>query len=319
MGFRASIAFFLAAAATAAGADEAAATFPTPLPKVTVSAEHESEGYLATRTQTATKTDTALIDVPQAVSVVTQDLIRDQAMTAMADIVRYVPGAGMAQGEGNRDTVVLRGNSSTSDFFLDGARDDVEYYRDVYNLDRVEILKGPNAMLFGRGGAGGVVNRVSRQADWQPVRELSLQGGSWENRRATADFGDAISDRVAARVMGVYENSGSYRDGVGFERTGINPTLAFAAGEATVVRVSYEYYDYDRTADRGLPSLDGRPYRTDASTFFGDPDRSNTRATVNQGWVTVDHAFSDDVQFRNRTLYADYDKFYQSVFAGGPV
>ena len=303
----------------AAQADDAAAAAPTPLPKVTVTAEHESDGYLTVRSRTATKTDTPLLDVPQAVSVVTKDLIRDQSMQSVADLARYVPGAGAAQGEGNRDTIILRGNSSTSDFFLDGVRDDVEYYRDFYNIDRVEILKGPNAMIFGRGGAGGIVSRVTRQANWQPVRELSLQGGSWDNRRVTVDVGDAVNDRVALRVTGLYEDSDSYRDGFRFERMGVNPTAAFAIGDATVVRLAYEFYDYDRTADRGLPSLSGRPFRTDPSTFFGDPDRSDTYATVNQGTLVVDHAFSETVQLRNRTLYADYDKFYQNVYAGGPV
>ena len=309
----------VSASIQAAQADDAAATAPTPLPKVTVTAEHESDGYLTDRSRTATKTDTPLLDVPQAVSVVTKDLIKDQSMQSIADVARYVPGAGMAQGEGNRDTIILRGNSSTSDFFLDGVRDDVEYFRDFYNIDRVEILKGPNAMIFGRGGAGGIVNRVTRQANWEPVRELSLQGGSWDNRRATVDFGDAVNDRVALRITGLYEDSDSYRDGFDFERMGVNPTAAFAIGEATVVRLSYEYYDYDRTADRGLPSELGRPFETDPSTFFGDPDRSITYATVNQGTVVIDHAFSDNVQLRNRTLYADYDKFYQNVYAGGPV
>ena len=314
------IAIVIAAAAIqAAQADDAASSAPTPLPKVTVTAEHESDGYLAERSRTATKTDTPLLDVPQAVSVVTSDLIRDQSMQSVADLARYVPGAGAAQGEGNRDTIILRGNSTTSDFFLDGVRDDVEYYRDFYNIDRVEILKGPNAMIFGRGGAGGVVNRVTRQANWEPVREVSLQGGSWDNRRATVDFGGAVNDRVAARVTGVYEDSDSYRDGFGFERMGVNPTVAVAIGEATVVRLSYEYYDYDRTADRGLPSQSGRPFLTDASTFFGDPDRSNTYATVNQGTLVIDHTFSDNLRLRNRTLYADYDKFYQNIYAGGPV
>ena len=314
------------AAGHAASADDAAETPPTPLPKVTVIGEHESDGYLAERSRTATKTDTALIDVPQSVSVVTRDLIQDQSMQSLMDVARYVPGAGMAQGEGNRDTIILRGNSSTSDFFLDGVRDDVEYYRDLYNLDRVEILKGPNAMIFGRGGAGGVVNRVSRQANWQPVREISLQGASWDGKRATFDFGDAISGGFAARITGVYEDSESYRDGFELERKGINPTVAFALGEATMLRISYEYYDYDRVADRGIPSLtDGddatidRPFRTDESTFFGDPDQSPTYATVNQGSVTIDHAFNDDVRIRNRTVYADYDKFYQNIFAGGAV
>jgi catecholate siderophore receptor len=308
----------------AAMGDDAAANAPTPLPKVTVVAEHESDGYLIDGSRSATKTDTALIDVPQAVSVVTRDLMQDQAMQSLMDVARYVPGAGMAQGEGNRDTIILRGNSSTSDFFLDGVRDDVEYFRDLYNLDRVEILKGPNAMIFGRGGAGGVVNRVTRQANWQPVRELSLQGGSWDNRRATFDFGDAMTDGIAVRITGVYEDSESYRDGFELERKGINPTAAFAIGEATVLRFSYEYYDYDRVADRGIPSLaaptavDG-PFRTDESTFFGDPGQSPTSATVNQASMTIDHAFNDDVHLRNRTVYADYDKFYQNVYAGGAV
>ena len=310
---------------SAARGDEAAAGDPTPLPRVTVTAEHESDGYLTERSRTATKTDTPLLDVPQAVSVVTRDLIQDQSMQSLADVARYVPGAGMAQGEGNRDTIILRGNSSTSDFFLDGVRDDIEYFRDLYNVDRVEVLKGPNAMIFGRGGAGGVVNRVSRQANWERTREFSLQGGSWDNRRATFDMGDGVNDRVAVRLTGMYEDSESYRDGVELERMGFNPTVAFSVGDATLIRLSYEYFDYDRTADRGIPSIDidgdddGVPFQTNESTFFGDPGTSPTFATVNQGSVVIDHAFNDNVNLRNRTLYADYDKFYQNVFAGGPV
>jgi catecholate siderophore receptor len=319
MGLRIAICTVLSLASIQAMADDAAAGDPTSLPRVTVTAEHISEGYLAERSRTATKTDTPLIDVPQSVSVVTRDLIQDQSMQSLMDVARYVPGAGMAQGEGNRDAIILRGNSSTSDFFLDGVRDDVEYFRDLYNIDRVEILKGPNAMIFGRGGAGGVVNRVSRQANWEPVREVSLQGGSWDNRRATFDFGGAVSDSFSARVMGVYEDSESYRDGVELERKGINPTFALAIGDATVLRFSYEYFDYDRVADRGIPSFEGVPFRTDTATFFGDPDQSPTDATVNQGSVTIDHAFNDNVHLRNRTVYADFDKFYQNVFAGGAV
>jgi catecholate siderophore receptor len=303
-------------ASTPARADDAAALAPTALPKVTVTAEHESEGYLTQRNRSAMKTDTPLLDVPQSVSVVTRDLIQDQSMQSLMDVVRYVPGAGMAQGEGNRDAVILRGNSSTSDFFVDGVRDDVEYYRDLYNIDRVEVLKGANAMIFGRGGAGGVVNRVTRQANWDAVREVSLQGGSWDNRRASFDLGDGLTDSFSARITGVYEDSESFRDGVEHERMGLNPTMALAIGEATVLRFSYEYFDYDRVADRGIPSLDGRPFQTDESTFFGDPEQSPTYATVNQGSFVIDHAFSDNVAIRNRTMYADYDKFYQNVFPG---
>ncbi len=319
MNLRRTIACLLVASTTGVALADDTAAPPTPLPKVTVTAEHDSQGYLAERSRTATKTDTPLLDVPQSVSVITRDLVQDQAMQSLADLVRYVPGAGMAQGEGNRDTVILRGSSSTSDFFVDGVRDDVEYYRDLYNVDRVEVLKGPNAMIFGRGGAGGVLNRVTRQANFEPVREVSLLGGSWKNRRASADFGDSLNDRVAFRITGMYEDSESYRDGARFERTGVNPTMAWRIGEATTVRVSYEYYDYDRTADRGLPSETGRPFKTSASTFFGDPDQSPTFATVNLATLVVDHAFDNGVTLRNRALYGDYDKFYQNVYAGGAV
>lgn len=274
------------------------------------------KGYAAERTATATKTDTPLRDIPQSITVITQDLIRDLAMQNMADVVRYIPGFGMAQGEGNRDAPILRGSASTADFFVDGLRDDVQYYRDLYNVDRVEGLKGPNAMIFGRGGSGGLINRVTKQADWNRVSEVTLLGGSWNNYRATADFGRPIDENVAFRVTGLYENSDSYRDGVSIERYGINPTLAFRLGEATRVTVGVEHFKDDRTADRGIPSLDGRPLRTDASTFFGDPELSPTWAKVNAFSALVEHDFGDGIVLRNRTRYADYDKFYQNVFPG---
>ena len=305
-------ALLLVAIANAAGANARTQD----LEEILVEAQREHDSYAVTRTRSATKTDTPLRDVPQSVSVVTARLIQDQSMQNLADVARYVPGAGMAQGEGNRDTIILRGNSSTADFFVDGVRDDVEYFRDIYNVNRVEVLKGPNAMIFGRGGAGGVVNRVTRQAGWDRVGEVSLQGGSWNNARVSADLGGPVNDRVAARVTGMYEDSESYRDGVKLERHGINPTAAVQLSDNTQLRLGYEYYDYDRTADRGIPSLSGRPYEVDESTFFGDPDKSPTEATVNIATVVLDHEFSDTVSLRNRTLYGDYNKFYQNVFPG---
>ena len=124
----------------------------------------ERAGYDAKDSCAPTKTCTALKDVPQAVSVVTAEQIEDQALRSIADVLYLVPGAGVNSGEGNRDTMVLRGNSSTADFFVDGVRDDVQYFRDFYNVDRVEVLKGPNAMIFGRGGGGGVLNRVIKRS-----------------------------------------------------------------------------------------------------------------------------------------------------------
>jgi catecholate siderophore receptor len=124
----------------------------------------ERGSYDAKDTRSATKTDTPLKDVPQAVSVVTAQQIADQGMKSIGDVLRAVPGATVASGEGHRDQILLRGQNTTADFFVDGIRDDVQYYRGLYNLDRVEVLKGPNAMIFGRGGGGGIVNRVAKKA-----------------------------------------------------------------------------------------------------------------------------------------------------------
>src|SRR6185295_18243729 len=153
-------------------------------------------GYDTLALSSATKTLTPLRDVPQSISVISQEVIRDQGMQSVADVVRYVPGITAIQGENNRDQVVIRGNSSSADFFLDGVRDDVQYYRDLYNLERVEALKGPNAMIFGRGGGGGVINRVTKQAEFAPFTELTFQGGSFGSKRLLADFDRAINERV---------------------------------------------------------------------------------------------------------------------------
>jgi catecholate siderophore receptor len=271
---------------------------------------------IPTRSTTATKTDTPLRDVPQSVTVVTRQVIEQQTMRGVTDVLRYVPGVGVAQGEGNRDTAIFRGNNSTSDFFVDGVRDDVQYFRDLYNVERVEALKGPNAMIFGRGGVGGVLNRVTRQAEWTPKRELTLQGGSWSDARIEGDFGTAFGERAAARVTGVYQDSGSYRHGVSYERQGINPTFAFALGARTMLRAGYEYFHDERTADRGISSFAGRPVETDPSTFFGNADLSHSKATVHMLSSSLDHAFSERVTLRSRIGYATYDKIYQNIFPG---
>ena len=161
-------------------------TTPLTLPTIEVTGT-AGAAYRATRTTTATKTDTPLRDVPQSATVITSEVIGDQGMQSMGDVTRYVPGVTMGQGEGNRDQPTIRGNNTTAGFFVDGMRDDVQYFRDLYNVDRVEALKGANALIFGRGVGGGVINRVTKTAGWTPTRELSLQGGSYGSRRTALD------------------------------------------------------------------------------------------------------------------------------------
>ena len=290
---------------------------PIDLDKVEVVGQRYLPDYATRKTRSATKTDTPLLDVPQAVTVVTDKLVADQAMTSLSEAFRYMPGVGLAQGEGNRDTPVLRGNSSTADFFVDGIRDDVQYIRDVYNLERAEALKGPNALVFGRGGSGGVINRVTRQADGNDHRAASLQFGSHARQRGTLDYGIGFGESNSGlRLNAMYEDSESYRDGFHLKRHGINPTFGTDLGAATRLQLSYERFHDERVADRGVPSLHGRPVDVDPATFFGNPDASPVEATVDAFDANLEHEFGNGLQLRNHLRYADYDKFYQNVFPG---
>ncbi len=294
------------------------------LPKITVTAtshqgDGEVTGYKTGATRSSTRTDTPLLDVPQSVSVVTQEQIRDQNISNIGEAIRYVPGITLHQGENNRDQVIMRGNSTTADFFIDGARDDAQYFRDFYNIDRIEILKGPNAMAFGRGGSGGVINRVSKSADGKRTRQIIASGGSFDNRRIQADIGDRVNDKLSLRLNGMYEKSGTFRQHGDLERYGFNPTATLSLAKNTDLKVGYEYFHDSRFNDRGIPSQDGSPYRTRSSTFFGDPTQNFSNATVNSEFAILEHEFAPTLKLRNYTRYTENSKFYQNVYPGSSV
>ncbi len=263
----------------------------------------------------ATKTWTPLRDIPQAVTVVTQQQARDQAMMSIGDVVRYIPGITAVQGENNRDQMVIRGNSSSADFFVNGVRDDVQYYRDLYNLERVEALKGPNAMIFGRGGGGGVINRVTKDAEFVPIREMVLSGGSFNGRRVAIDVDQPVNSRLALRMNGMFEDSGSFRKYVHLQRRGISPAMTFAATSRTRLNFGFENFKDTRVADRGVPSFHGRPVDTDISTYYGNPGDSRVRARVNLSSLSIEHQ-EGRLTIRNRTQAGDYDRFYQNFVPG---
>jgi len=311
------------------------------LPQVDVTAPRLSDtkpvkGYHAKSSSSSTRTDTELRDTPQSITVIPQDLIKDQSIQSISQAVQYTPGVTAAQGEGNREALVFRGNITTGDFFIDGLRDDVQTYRDLYNTDRIEILKGPNGMAFGRGGAGGAVNRVMKQAGWDPVAELIASYGAYNQQRISADYGTALNYEVAFRVNAVYENSDSYRDGVGIERYGVNPTLTIKPDDNTKIVVGFEYFDDKRTADRGAPSqsalptvttptltnpdFNRRPFKMgDTDAFYGSARLSPTGTETVAFNASIEHAFDNGIGVKNSTRYANYNKFYQNVYADSPV
>jgi len=270
--------------------------------------------YGVKSTSTATKTNTDVRNIPQALTVVSSGQIADQQLRSVADLLNFVPGASYGSGEGNRDQIVLRGNSSTADFFIDGVRDDVQYFRDFYNIDRIEILKGPNAMIFGRGGGGGIVNRVLKRPSLRPYRSTTASGDGWGGMRFAADVDQPLADNFGVRVNGVYEDSDSFRHHVDVKRFGINPTAALLAGPDTRIDLSYEYFHDRRTADRGVPADGDEPIRGFTRTFFGDPDKSFARANVNLATFAAEHEFGEGLTLKNRTMFGDYAKFYQNIF-----
>jgi catecholate siderophore receptor len=256
------------------------------------------------------------VDIPQALTTVTAQQIQDQQLRSIGDLLTYVPGASYGGGEGNRDQLVLRGNASTADFFVDGVRDDVQYFRDFYNIDRVEVLKGPDAMIFGRGGGGGIVNRVLKRPTLSPSRAFAGSVDNWGDVRLTGDVDQPLSGTAGVRLNATYESGGSFRNHVDLRRYGINPTAAIVTGK-TRIDLSYEHFHDRRTADRGVPADGHEPIRGHTRTFFGDPRISFSKAEVDLATIAVEHGFGGGLTLRNRTMFGDYRKFYQNVYGSG--
>ena len=282
------------------------------------------DGYLASNSVTATKTDTPLIDIPQTINVVTREQLDDQAHHSLADILRYIPGTTVGQGEGNRDQITLRGQNTTADFFLDGVRDDVQYYRGLYNIERVEILKGPYALIFGRGGGGGIINRVQKS----PVIDDFIYAGpasinSFGAYDASVDLNTPLSGAAAVRINAVYESLDSHRDYVGGERYAGNPYVAFNLNDAWKFGFSYEYVNDARTTDRGIPSIatgagqPNRPISGYRDQFFGTPGVNRTQFEAQIAKLRLDGQLATNLSFSGTMLYGDYDKTYVNVYANG--
>ncbi|MEO0643769.1 MAG: TonB-dependent receptor plug domain-containing protein, partial [Pseudomonadota bacterium] len=192
---RAALLFSCALAATPALADDAAPE-PAETGEIVVNGD-----VLYSDRINALRTPTQIIDVPQSLTIITQDEILDRGWDSIAQIIDYTPGVNTSQGEGHRDAVVFRGVRSTADFFIDGVRDDVQYYRSLYNLQKVEILRGPNALLFGRGGTGGILNRVTKKGVIGEVFASGLASiDTFGAYTIQADINAAVGDNVALRL-----------------------------------------------------------------------------------------------------------------------
>ena len=259
-----------------------------------------------------------ILDVPQSVSVITDEEIKDQGFREIGDIIRYMPGVNTSQGEGHRDAVVFRGVRSTADFYQDGVRDDVQYFRSFYNVEQLEILRGPNALLFGRGGTGGLINRVSKKAEiGEAFGSIDFGADSFGAADLAIDANFATSDSTAVRLNLHTDSLANHRDFYEGERYGINPTVKIQVDDATTIDLSYEYADHERFIDRGIPTANNKPVESLRDVVFGVEglNLQTLEASILRG--SLAHDYSDTGKFNMSITSSDFKKMYKNLYAAG--
>ena len=277
--------------------------------------------HLYTDQINALKSPTPIIDVPQSLSIVTADQITNQGFDSVGDIINYIPGVTNSQGEGHRDAVVFRGVRSTADFFVDGVRDDVQYYRGLYNVEQVEILRGANALLFGRGGTGGLVNRVTKKgAIGEQFTGYKASVDTFGAFALEVDSNVSTSETAAFRINAAYESLNNHRDFYDGDRIAFNPTARFILSPSSTVDISYEYIDNERFIDRGIPTNDlaggdFQPVEAFADIVFGDPELNTAQAQAHVLRATLSQEFSENLKGVFNATYSDFDKLYANFYA----
>jgi catecholate siderophore receptor len=304
---------FNAAVGAAEAAGAAATGSATPeatLPKVRVEAAGEdAEGYQATVTDVG-RVPQLLRDIPQSVTVVQSQLIEDRAADTFKEAVRNVAGLTFNAGEGGRigDNITIRGYSVVGDLYLDGVRDVAQYNREVFNLDRIEVLRGSASMLFGRGSTGGVINQVSKMPKRGAENRVAFTGGTHGYRRAVADLNGSLGAIAAVRFNAMYTDDDSFRDGPHYERWGVAPAVSFGLGTADEVTLAYFRLEDDNVPDMGVPYFDGRPVDVPVDTFYGLEDADRERNETGIATATWRHTFTGDTSLRVALRRADYHR-----------
>ncbi len=284
---------------------------------LTVSAEAI---YTERQASSATKTDTPLRDIPQSIGVVNQELIRAQNALSMQDAVRNVSGVSVHLGEGRRDQVFIRGFSALTDMLVDGVRDDAPYYRDLSSLERIEVIKGPAAVLYGRGSAGGIVNRILKKPESETLAaEFATTLGSYGTKRFTTDLSAAaFNHTLLLRLTGAYEDSASYRHHYYLDRYDVAPSILWKPTAKTQFLYQMELLYDHRLADRGIPSLNGRPANVDIATYYGYPQDDFLRNRATSHSFKAEHFFSRWT-LRNAFHATRYDNLFSNTQPNGTV
>jgi catecholate siderophore receptor len=277
------------------------------------------DAYEATDATSATKISVPLRDVPQTVNVVPAVVLHDQNALSLQDALQNVAGLSFSVGDGQRDQVTIRGFSAISDQFVDGVRDDALYFRDLSNIERVEVLKGPASVLYGRGSAGGLVNRITKKPLADPRAETGVTLGSRGQRRGEFDVGTTAADKDALfRLTGAVEDSTGFRDRYFLRRQALAPSATFRLRPDTTLTIQADYLHDKRLADQGVPSYHGRPVDVPVETYFGAANataRAFVQSDVKSATATLDHVFTPSLKLHTVLRAYDYalDRNYTSI------
>ena len=263
------------------------------------------------------KTSLPIKDLPKSVSIISEDQIKAQGLKSVGDIIDYTPGVNNSQGEGHRDAAVIRGVRTTQDFYRDGIRDDVQYYRPLYNIEQVEVLRGPDALLSGFGGGYGLINRVSKKGKFG--QDFTIVSGSIDTfgeHNVQLDKNMQLNDKTALRVNIFGENLENHRDFYYGDGFGLNPTLKYDLGDGSTLDISYEYLDQERFIDRGIPTgADNKPVKSLKDIVFGDPTENLSTHEAHILRAIFEHKATDNLNGRLSASHSSHDKMYKNFYA----
>ncbi|HQO16538.1 MAG TPA: TonB-dependent siderophore receptor [Methylotenera sp.] len=291
------------------------------LGKINIRATKDTGGlYQPANTTTGTKTNAPLRDIPQTINVVTKETWRDQGARSLNDTLHSVPGVSVLAGDGARDQVLIRGFSSQTDNLVDGFRDDATYFRDLANIERIEVIKGPASALYGRGGSGGLINRITKKPMFETLYEVGGIAGSYNVKRGEIDFNQPLSDTVAVRLAASVEDSESFRDQYFLERHLIAPSILFKPSDSTSLLFQIDYLDDRRVDDLGVPFRIGGPLNVKRSQYYGslNAKKDDVIQTHSSGaTISFDHVFDSGLKIRNVFRATDLDQDRNDTRAPG--
>lgn len=306
---------------------QAQAADPQPqqlLPKISVQATEDS---MKTEVASSPKYTQPLLDTPQTIQVIPQTVIRDRAATTLRDVLRNSPGITFQAGEGGGglpgdQNFSMRGSSARNSLFIDGVRDVGSYTRDSFNLQQVEVIKGPTGTMAGRSATSGAINQVTKTPQQGDSQDYSLGYGSDDYKRVASDINLGFGDSMAFRLNAMYHDAEvSNRDVVENKRWGIAPSFALGLGTATRFTASALYVDEDNIPDYGLPwgdyTFNGVRYPTgayeatpavDQSIFYGLKNYDYEDIETKSGTLQLEHDFGGNVTARNVLRYLDSER-----------